>query len=68
MIASRYPLSVAGSIRFSQVLYEQLLVGPSSLEDALLVVVAAWQRTQVSSTGPVYSSMRGRKMAMTPAL
>jgi hypothetical protein len=37
VIASRYPLSVAGSIRFSQVLYEQLLVGPSSLEDALLV-------------------------------
>ena len=37
VIASRYPLSVAGSIRFSQVLYEQLLLGPSSLEDALLV-------------------------------
>lgn len=37
VIASRYPLSVAGSIRFCQVLYEQLLLGPSSLEDALLV-------------------------------
>lgn len=37
VVASRYPLSVTGSIRFSQAFYEQLLTGPSSLEYALLV-------------------------------
>lgn len=41
VVASRYPLSVAGSIRLAQVLYRQLLGELSSLESALL---AARQR------------------------
>lgn len=36
VVASRYPLSVAGSITLTQGLYEELLHGPGSLENALL--------------------------------
>lgn len=36
VVASRYPLSVAGSIRLTQVLYRELLSATGSLEQALL--------------------------------
>jgi len=36
VVASRFPLSVAGSITFTQVFYDKLLVEPASVEDALL--------------------------------
>ncbi len=36
VVASRYPLSVAGSVRFSQTFYRKLLAGPDSVEQALL--------------------------------
>src|SRR5262249_47466705 len=35
-IASRYPLSVSGSVSFAQTFYAQLLLGPDSLESAVL--------------------------------
>lgn len=38
VIASRYPLSVAGSIQLTETLYHQLLSGQASLEDAFLAV------------------------------
>ncbi|MDC0746013.1 nSTAND1 domain-containing NTPase [Polyangium mundeleinium] len=41
VVASRFPLSVAGSITFTEVFYDKLLVEPTSVEDALL---AARQR------------------------
>lgn len=37
VVASRYPLSVSGSIRFAKTFYEQLLQGPESLETSFLV-------------------------------
>ncbi|MDI1483038.1 CHAT domain-containing protein [Polyangium sp. y55x31] len=41
VVASRFPLSVAGSITFTEVFYDKLLVEPTSVEGALL---AARQR------------------------
>ncbi|MDC3953880.1 CHAT domain-containing protein [Polyangium jinanense] len=41
VVASRFPLSVPGSITFTEVFYDKLLVEPASVEDALL---AARQR------------------------
>lgn len=37
VVASRYPLSVSGSVRLTEALYGELLRGPSSLERALIV-------------------------------
>ncbi|HNN95041.1 MAG TPA: CHAT domain-containing protein, partial [Pseudomonadota bacterium] len=36
VVASRYPLSVVGSVRLAEALYRGLAVGPDSLESALL--------------------------------
>lgn len=40
-VAARYPLSLAGSVRLTQVLYSRLLGGPESLESAFLAARAA---------------------------
>ncbi|ATB39937.1 CHAT domain-containing protein [Cystobacter fuscus] len=36
VIASRFPLSISGSIRFSEIFYRELFSGPSSVETAFL--------------------------------
>jgi hypothetical protein len=55
VVASRYPLSVTGSITLAQVLYRQLLVELSSLETALL---AARRRLMQDSEGCDWASLQ----------
>ncbi len=48
VIASRYPLSVAGSIQLAETLYERLLPGLASLEEAFLAVRKRLARQETS--------------------
>lgn len=49
VVASRYPLSVSGSVAFAQAFYAQLLVGPDSLENAVLTA----RRRLAQDTGQI---------------
>ena len=66
VLASRYPLSVAGSSELTRVLYQRLLVGLDSFEAAVLRARAELIRTRAISTGPACSYTPARRMARTP--
>lgn len=55
VVASRYPLSTAGSVRFTEVLYDSLLGGPRSLEESFLL---ARQRLLHDSQGLDWAALQ----------